>query len=184
VWFGGFDYVASDELGAARSYSFDLDYPAIASLGLGYTAADGLRVGADLRWIDYANTNGFKGGGFAADGSVKGFHWRSIPVVAMGGELPVTARLSLLGGFSWNANPIRSADTFFNTPAPALVQSHTSLGLRWRFDSSLELGLTWKHGFTNRISGPFQGAAGPIPGTEVGSELGVDSITVGLSWAF
>jgi long-chain fatty acid transport protein len=184
IWFSDYDFEATDENGAPREYSFDLDYPAIGSLGLGYSAPQGWRIGADVRWIDYAHTNGFKESGFAADGSVQGFHWRSIPVIALGGEFPVNEDLSLLGGFSWNANPIRSEDMFFNSPSPALIQSHLSLGLKWRLDAGLEMGLAYMHGFSNSLSGPFQGASGPISGADVTSELEVDSVTFSCSWEF
>jgi long-chain fatty acid transport protein len=184
VWFGDFKYTGKDENGAPRSYAFDLDYPALAMAGVGYTADRGWRVGADIRWIDYANTNGFDARGFAADGSVQGFHWRSIPVVAIGGELPVHQNLSLMAGYSWNASPIRAADAFFNVASPAIVQNHLSLGLRWRLESGMEFAMAYKHGFAESLSGSFEGGAGAIPGTEVRSELATDSLTLGLSWSF
>ncbi|PCJ54267.1 MAG: hypothetical protein COA70_06455 [Planctomycetota bacterium] len=184
IWFGDFDFDATDELGAQRSYSFDLDYPSISSVGIGFTDRSGWKVGADLRWVDYENTSGFDKQGFAADGSVLGFHWRSIPIIGVGGEFPITDRFSLLGGFAWNASPIRSEDAFFNVAAPAIIQTHLSTGFRWRYSDSLELSLAYKHGFANDVSGPFQGATGPIAGTSVESDLQVDSLTFGLSWDF
>ena len=184
IWFGDFEYDAADELGGIRSYSFDLDYPSITSLGTGYTDRSGWKVGADIRWVDYANTNGFDKQGFGSDGSVLGFHWRSIPIVGVGGEYPITDSFSLLGGLSWNANPIRSEDAFFNVAAPAIIQTHLSTGFRWQYSDSLELSLAYKHGFANEVSGPFQGASGPISGTSVTSDLAVDSLSFGLSWNF
>ncbi len=184
VWFSDYQFRAEDELGAPRSWTFDLDYPAIVTGGVGYSADAGWRLGLDLRWIDYANTHGFDESGFAADGSVNGFNWRGIPVVAIGGLYPLTDSINLMAGYSWNASPIRANDSFFNVASPAIVQNHLSVGLSWRLESGNQLSLAYKHGFANDLRGSYQSAAGPVPGTEVDSELETRSLTFGFSWIY
>jgi len=184
TWFQSYDFQLKDELGAARQTSISLDLPAQLSIGSGYTAASGWRLGLDLRWLDFANTDGFEQGGLAADGAVRGFHWRSIPVVALGGLLPLNQEWSLLGGYSWNRNPIRDQGAFLAIASPAVISDHLSLGLRWQPAAGQEWALSYVHGLRNGVEGPYLNSGGAVAGTTVGPSLAVDSLSLSCSLSF
>jgi len=179
-WIQTFKINSQNELGAGRTLEFDLDYPMIASLGVGYSGWERWKFAADLRYIDYENTNGFQAAGFDSTGAVTGFGWQSIVVMAVGAEYHVTRRFAVRTGYTFNENPIREEDTFYNVPAPAIIQHHLSAGFSYDMVHDWTLSCAVKHGFKNSISGAWQSPAGAIPGTKVSSELSTNSLTIGL----
>ncbi|MCA9120637.1 MAG: outer membrane protein transport protein [Planctomycetaceae bacterium] len=89
-WFQSYKFNSQDHLGAPRQLVFEMDYPSILSLGLGYTGFDRLSLAADVRYIDYENTKGFQAAGFDGTGAVTGFGWNSIWSFSVGGQFMVT----------------------------------------------------------------------------------------------
>ncbi|MGH7693392.1 MAG: hypothetical protein ACRENH_00345, partial [Gemmatimonadaceae bacterium] len=79
-------------------------------------------------------------------------------------------------------NPIPDDLTMFNLPAPAIVQHHATFGLGYEFAHGFEVDLGYYRAFSNKISGPFQGMAGPMPGSRVTSELSEQSFLVGFRY--
>ena len=75
-WLQAYKFNSQDELGAGRSFEFNLDYPLILSLGAGYSGIDRWKFAADVRYIDYANTDGFEPTGFDATGATKSLERR------------------------------------------------------------------------------------------------------------
>lgn len=183
-WMQSFEINSQDELGAARLLEFDLDYPLIASLGVGYSGWDRWKLATDVRYIDYENTDGFQTAGFDSSGAVTGFGWDSIWVVAAGVEYRASDCLALRCGYSFNTNPVSDANSFFNVPAPAIVQHHLSAGCSYDTVDHWTLSLAVYHGFENSISGAWQSRMGPISGTSVSSSLSTSSLTMGIAKKF
>ena len=73
-------------------------------------------IDVDLRYIDYANTPLF--GTKVVDG---GLGWQSVFAVAIGVQYKATDRLTLLGGYLYNTNPVRNEATLFNVQAPGII---------------------------------------------------------------
>lgn len=182
--FQAFKFNSVDELGMPRELVFDMDFPAIASIGVGYTGLDRWKLGADLRYIDYANTNGFDESGFDATGAVKGFGWDSITILAVAAQYEASKNLTLRGGFSFNTDPIDELAAGFNLPAPAIIASHLGLGATYNFNDHMLLDLAYTHGFENSVSGPIQTPMGPVPGSDVEANMSTDSIVIGVRMAF
>ncbi len=180
-WMQTYKINSRDELGAGRTLRFDLDNPLIVSLGFGYTGWDRWKFATDIRYIDYEGTNGFQTAGFDSTGAVTGFGWKSIFVVATGAEFRLTPTFALRTGYTYNENPIRDVDTFYNIPAPGIIQHHLSTGFTFDTAHHWKLSLALKYGFRNTISGAWQSPTGAIPGTSVTSELSAYSATIGLS---
>lgn len=183
-WLQTYKINSQDELGAERSLAFNLDYPLIVSLGAGYSGIERWKFAADVRYIDYANTDGFQATGFDTTGAVTGFGWQSIWVTSMGGEYQILPCLALRAGYTFNQNPIRNRDSFFNVAAPGIIQHHLSTGLSFETHHDWILSMAFHHGIRNSISGPWHGPAGPISGTSVSSRLATYSLTGGLSKKF
>ena len=179
-WMQTFQINSQDEAGAHRSLEFDLDYPMIASLGAGYSGLDRWKFAADLRYIDYENTDGFQSAGYDATGAVTGFGWESIWVVAAGMEYRATDCLALRCGYSFNTSPVSDA----NVAAPAIVQHHLSAGFSYDTTDNWTVSVAASHGFANSISGPWQSPSGPIAGTSASSRLSTSSVTFGVAKKF
>ena len=183
-WMQTYKINSQDELGAGRSIEFDMDYPMIVSLGAGYSGREQWKYAVDVRYVDYANTDGFQPTGFDATGAVTGFGWRSIWVVSIGSEYQILPCLALRAGYTFNQNPVGDQDSFFNVHAPAIVQHHLSAGFSYETPHDWTLSLAFHHGFSNSISGPWHGPSGPIAGTSVSSRLATYSLSMGLSKKF
>lgn len=167
--------------GTPRPLRFRLDVPAVYSAGASVMPTSSLTLSGDVRYITYENTEGFKGGSFAADGSVPGFGWKNIGVAAFGAQLAATDRLMLRAGYNYSGNPIPDERTMINLPAPAIVQHHVALGAGFQATPVVGIHAGYYHAFRNTISGSLVTPAGPIPGTSVSSTLSENSFLVQFS---
>ena len=184
--FDKFKFNSTDASGGYRPLSFDMDFPAITSLGVGYSGEDDLKLAADVRYIDYANTNGFDTAKFNPDFSVNGFGWDSILVLAVGAQYRFSEHWQGRIGYSFNENPIPDATSTYNIPAPAVIQHHLSLGIGHCFTENTCLDFGYRHGFENSIEGPMVDPAtgNSVPGTSVKNSLSSDSFLVGFRLSF
>ncbi|MFZ0488796.1 MAG: outer membrane protein transport protein, partial [Salegentibacter sp.] len=78
---------------------FKMDYPAIFSAGLGYSAGD-LDLALDYRMVDYENTDGFSETGWTQTGSVRGFGWENMDVISAGIQYKGISRLPVRVGYT------------------------------------------------------------------------------------
>ncbi len=182
-WFSAFQFnttVANPNLptfGTPRVVEFRLDVPAVYGVGLGLSPLPNLTLAADGRYIAYEKARGFKEQGFRPDGSVRGFGWKDVKVLALGAEFRPTERIALRGGYNWADNPISRSQVFFNTPAPAIVQSHLTLGAGVRVTRRIEVSAAYYHAMQNSVTGPLPNPAVP-PGSTVGSRMSEDAVSI------
>ncbi|MCG2462932.1 outer membrane protein transport protein [Flavobacteriaceae bacterium F89] len=193
----------------APRVDFNMDYPAIYSLGLGYSKGD-FDYALDYRFIDYENTDGFKksgwqlaeSGDFAGfpTGAVQGFGWQSISVISTGLQYKGIQKLPLRIGYTYSENPIREEFAFMSSPATAIIKNAFQFGFGYKVNESLALDVAYHHGTSSgSTSGPLlnptpDSAGGPwnadtnpngaIPGSEVAYDMTTDLIVVGLTYAF
>jgi len=189
-WFDDFEWNAmyenpnnTETFGQARVLQFGLDVPAVASGGIAVQALPNLLLTGDARYIFYENTPGFDQQGFNADGSVKGFGWKNIWVFAGGLEWRPMEKLALRGGYNYSQNPIPDSQSFFNIPAPAIVQHHATVGLGFLVTRRISIDLAYYKAFSNSITGPFVFPQGEIPQTSVTNELSESSILLAFRFA-
>ena len=136
-----------------------MNLPQVVSMGAGVSATKSTRIGVDARWFDYANTAGFSKVGYNADGSVAGFGWQNIWAVGGGVQQIVAKSTKLMAGYNYSQNPVPAQYTFFNTPAPAIVQHHVSGGIEKTFHKT-DVIVTYYHAFQNSITGPWISSSG------------------------
>jgi len=155
-----------------RSIGIQAEIPPIYSWGVAFKGVKNLVVDVDLRYFDYANAalwgDSIQSGGLA---------WDSIFALALGAQYQVTERLSLLGGYLYNQNPINEVKTIFNLQAPGFLQHSLSLGGTFRLNDSLMFTLGWVHNFENSIQGPLP----QIPGTNARLTAQVNSLMGGVT---
>jgi long-chain fatty acid transport protein len=175
-WFDEFEFnstIANPNLptfGTPITITFGLDVPAVWAAGVGLRPLPGLTVAADGRYITYESTRGFDKSGFNPDGSVAGFGWKNIFVVALGGEYWINETFALRGGYNWSENPITEEQAFFNVPAPAIVQSHLTLGAGVKVARRVQIDVGYYRAFENSVTGPIPNPALP-PGSTVTNTL-------------
>ncbi|MCA9081226.1 MAG: outer membrane protein transport protein [Planctomycetaceae bacterium] len=184
-WFETYEMNGVDHVGAPRVLTMDMDYPSIISLGFGYVGLPRMAIACDVRYIDYANTQGFKTSGFDSTGAVTGFGWDSIWVFSNGIQFDLHPRCKWRVGYTYNTSPIDSSTIFYNTPAPAIVQHHLSTGFTFDLGQGWNCTLSYHHGFKNTVSGPWQHPlAGSMAGTEVRHSLYTHSLSFGIAKTF
>lgn len=185
-WFQDFEFNSTNKapgsqgFGTARELTFRMDVPATYAGGVAFST-DSYYLGADLKYITYSATKGFDKKGFDQTGAVQGFGWDDIIVIAVGGDYVVSDRFVLRGGYNYSDNPIPGEQSFFNIPAPAIVQHHATMGFGWRMANDMELSLTYYHVLENSVSGPMYGPTGPISGSDVTSSMSENSVIIGFS---
>ena len=183
IWFRNFTWKTADLTGAKHNLDFQMNLPQLISLGIGVSPFARTHFGIDARWFDYAHTQGFSKAGYNADGSVAGFGWNSIWAVGGGVQQQVSSSTKLMVGYNYSGNPVPAKYTFFNTPAPAIVQQHLSGGIVQTIHN-LDVIATYYHAFQNSITGPWISGQGAIPGTSVTSKMSENSLTIGLGKTF
>ncbi len=158
--------------GTHRKIELQLNAPAVLVGGIAFTPNDRLAVAVDGKLINYEDTEGFK--------DVLGFE--DITVFDLGVQFRATDKLTLRAGYNVAENAIPEERTFLTVPVPAIFEDRVSAGFGMRVNDNLELDAAYYHVFENRITGPFLGPTGPVPGTSVTTEMTMDSIVLTFSF--
>ncbi|MCA8988840.1 MAG: outer membrane protein transport protein [Planctomycetaceae bacterium] len=184
-WFEDFEINSTDHLGGYRRLKMDLDYPAIISMGVGYTGFERVKLACDVRYIDYENTSGFQEAGFTPTGAVTGFGWSSIWAVSTGVEYKIHDGFFWRWGYTYNQSPIDETNMFYNSPAPALIQHHLSTGFSVDCGGGWMTSMAFHYGFRNSVSGNWvHPALGSVPGTDITASLATYGLACGISKKF
>ena len=166
----------------ARTFSFRMDAPAIYAAGFAYAPTKSFSTAVDVKYFAYKSTKGFDQSGFNTDGSVKGFGWDDILVVAAGAQYSVNAAWTLRGGYNYSGNPIPAANSMYNIPAPAIVQHHATAGIGYRLRPGVEINVAAYKAFENSITGAILRPTGPLAGTTVKNSLSETSMLIGFAF--
>ena len=182
--FQTYEFNTTDELGRPGSAEFDLSLPAIVSLGASYEGIEHVLLAADVRYLDFENTDGFGDSGFSPTGALRGLGFESVWAVALGAQLQLSDALTARLGYSWGENPIPDAQSFANVATPVIVEHTLSVGATWDVTDALSFSFAYSHGFENEIEGPFVLPVGTIPNTLVRSTGSVDMFLFGATVRF
>lgn len=177
-----------DSDGNGTFEDFKLTQPLELAFGVGVKPMDNLKVGMDLRWINWKNAKGYKE-----------FQWKDQLVIALGGEFKPTQKLALRAGYNYGKSPIRGGakDTTPNKTIPnfaaqfsdfniavfnligfpAITEHHITLGLGYEFTKNFSVDLAYEHVFNKKVSA----TAGPL---FIEAQNAQNAISVGLNWKF
>lgn len=176
-----------------------LEQPQEASVGVGYRPIPELKVGFDIRWINWSDADGYKQ-----------FKWKDQWVFAVGGEYKVTPRLALRAGYNYGKSPIRSKNVttnnlnnipdlaqpfpdydveWFNLIGfPAIAEHHVTLGFGYQFTEHFTLNMSYVHAFEKKVETTGIKCYAPNPAScenaTTGAKNAQDSIGVSLDWNF
>jgi long-chain fatty acid transport protein len=171
---------------------FQMDYPAIMSVGVGYSTSD-IDLAVDFRRVDYENTEGFAETGWTQTASVKGFGWKNISILSAGLQYKGIDKLPLRFGYTYSSNPIPEEVTFFNIPATAVIKNAYQFGLSYVVNDSWKLDAVYHYGDSNgategQLLNPMaispSNPNGAIPGTSVSYEMTTSMVQFGISYTF
>ena len=180
-WFQDFEFNSMYEnpnlpnFGFPREIDFRLDVPAFFGAGVAINASPETVIGFDWKYMLYESTKGFELEDarmpFDQTGAVTGFGWKNINVFSVGVQQTFADWVKVRGGYNYSDNPVPADLSFFNVPAPAIVQHHLTFGVGLQVVPQMSLDFGYYHVFDNEISGPMWNMMGPIPGTTVGSSM-------------
>jgi long-chain fatty acid transport protein len=154
-----------------------LTQPQELAFGVGVKPMDNLKVGMDIRWINWKNAKGYKY-----------FQWRDQWVIALGGEFKPTQKLALRAGYNYGRSPIRGGvkntdEDFLIAMSnligfPAITEHHITLGLGYEFTKNFGIDLAYKHAFNKKVR------AEDGSGNFVEAQNAQNAISIGLNWKF
>lgn len=172
--------------------SFNMDYPAILSFGLGYSKGN-IDLALDYRLVDYENTDGFSTTGWTPTASVSGFGWENINILSAGIQYKGIDKLPLRLGYTYSSNPINNDVAFFNIPATAIIENAFQLGFSYLVNDRITLDAVYHCGDSgNKTSGQILNPMfastyppyGAIPGSEVSYDMTTSMVMVGINYTF
>lgn len=181
---------------SAPGVNFNMDYPAIYSVGVGYSLGI-VDLALDYRYVDYEGTDGFEKSGWAfgnngfPTGAVNGFGWENISIVSAGLQLKAIEKLPLRFGYTYSTNPINEDLTFFSIPATAIIAHAFQFGFSYEFSDAFTFDAVYHYGMSDgKTSGPLlspmaitpSDPLGKIPGSEVAYDMTTSMIMVGLNF--
>ena len=190
--FGDFEFENTYLDNSTSTNDFNMDYPAIYSLGLGYSLGD-VDLALDYRLVDYENTDGFSETGWTPTASVAGFGWENISIVSAGIQYKGIDKFPLRLGYTYSTNPINEDVAFFNIPATAIIKNAFQFGFSYELSDNFSLDAVYHHGAsgdatTGQLLNPMFAQSfppyGAIPGSEVSYDMTTDMVQVGVSYTF
>jgi long-chain fatty acid transport protein len=168
-----------------------LTQPQELAFGVGVKPMDNLKVGMDIRWINWKNAKGYKE-----------FQWKDQWVIGLGGEFKPMQKLALRAGYNYGKSPIRGGAknpmndnnipnfvasfsdfqiAWFNLVGfPAITEHHITLGLGYEFTKNFSIDLAYKHAFNKKVSATDNAGMG----MSVEAQNAQNAISVGLNWKF
>ncbi len=192
-YFDNFDFKNTYLNGsAAPNNTFTMNYPAIASIGTGYST-DVIDLALDYRYVMYESTEGFEAKGWTQTGSVQGFGWKNMSVVSAGLQFKGIDRLPLRAGYTFSSNPIESELAFFSTPATAIIKNAFQVGAGFELNERFTINGVYHYGTSSGATSglllnPMQVTAsnpyGAMPGTSVSYSMTTSMIMFGINYTF
>ncbi|MEQ9301024.1 MAG: outer membrane protein transport protein [Cyclobacteriaceae bacterium] len=190
--FGDFEFDNTYLDNSTSESTFNMDYPSILSLGLGYST-NNLDLAIDYRMVDYENTDGFSETGWSSTASVVGFGWDNMSIISAGLQFKGIDKVPLRVGYTYSSNPISSVVAFFNVPATAIIKNAFQLGFSYLASDRVSLDAVYHYGTSDgQTSGQLLNPMfigqfppyGAIPGSEVAYDMTTSMVMVGVSYTF
>ncbi|MDP2864942.1 MAG: outer membrane protein transport protein [Elusimicrobiota bacterium] len=202
MWNFGLTYVTAQNVAHKRIYDFDgtgagaafngydtlkLENPAQYGAGLSYKGLAGWILSADVKYVDWANADGYKD-----------FAWESQTVYALGVQNKTTYKLTLRAGWNYGKSPLKVHNNFnlsgmtnvqgknmgtfgyeyFRVIGfPGIVETHLTFGGGYEFSPKFALNLGYKKALAKTITE----TSGPVT---LKSELSEVAYDLGLMFKF
>ncbi len=169
---------------------FTMDYPAIYSVGLGYSKGI-IDFALDYRYVDYAGTEGFEETGWTPTASIRGFGWESMSIVSAGLQLKAIEKLPLRFGYTYSTNPINDELAMFSIPATAIIAHAFQFGLSYEAGDNFKIDAVYHYGISDgetegEMLNPMMASPsnpyGAIDNTRVAYDMNTHMFMIGLQF--
>jgi len=180
-----------DSDGDGNYEDLKLQQPQELAFGIGFKPVEKLKLGLDVRWIDWSGADGYGD-----------FKWRDQWVFGIGSEYKPIPELALRIGWNYGKTPIRGESNLSTTNAntipdfvapfsdfsiawfnlmgfPAITEHHLTLGVGYEFTKHFGVDLAYKHAFNKTVESDT-GAGGAV----VGAKNAQDALAFALNWKF
>ncbi len=183
-----------DSDGDGEYEDLKLQQPQEVAFGIGAAPLDGLKVGLDIRWINWKDADGYGD-----------FQWDDQWVYAIGAEYRPIEKLALRIGYNFGESPIDGGEKDPSYPSgpnipnlnapfsdyniawfnligfPAITEQHLTLGVGYDFTENFGVDFSYVRAFKKSVKACVQGQCNQA---YVEAENAQDSISVGLNWRF
>jgi long-chain fatty acid transport protein len=186
MWFESLRYFSEDANGLPRTDAVDVSLPLILSLGTAYTGIRNTMVAADVRYLNYSQTDGFGGdSGYAPNGAVRSLGWNDVVSLHLGVQRYLTPRFTARAGYSYSSNLIDDELTFFNVGADLSYQHFLAVGGTYNLTDCVAASLAYNYLPQWDSEGPLDyPGIGPIPGSSVRNQLDAHIATIGINVSY
>jgi long-chain fatty acid transport protein len=197
-WKFGLTYVTPQNVEHKRIYDFDgsgpiddlkLENPGQFGFGASYLGIDKWLFSADLKYVDWANADGYSD-----------FGWESQTVLALGVQNKATDKLTLRAGWNYGKSPVKKHSGFDANGTtnvqgasmstfgyeyfriigfPGIVEHHLTLGAGYEFSPKFALNLGYKKALAKTLSETDSSGAITLK-----SELSESAYDLGLTFKF
>lgn len=183
TWMETFEANSEDDTGAPRVLRADVDLPMIISAGASYSHCDEWLFALDVRWVDFKNTDGFGDPAVFDPTTLElgGIDQSSVLAMAFGVQKKVNDHLTVRAGYSYNQNPTKNSESFFNVATPLIYEHIASTGLSYTFTEQLAVNVAYSYFFENTRTGPIVLPAGPVANSSFENTLDSHFISFGLT---
>lgn len=176
---GGCDVGGGMKVCPAGTYTLNLDFPAMYSVGLAYQINKFTSISMDVKQIEWSSTLksldivGPNGELISLPAG-----WDDQTIVALGVEFTVNYALKLRAGYNKADAPFKESSTDNNYILPAVTQSHYAIGADYRLNKYWELGMHASKATDETYTSTATGAA------QTGAKIGLGITTFGINLGY
>ncbi len=174
---------AASYMVTADKVKMRLDMPRQIAFGVNVRPIEPLRLEADVRWINYHDVmNEVDVSGMSM--KTWDFHWKNQWVFALGAEYQAMQALTLRAGFNYAKSPIKDEDLYNNIVAPAIVETHATLGASYKLSKNIELTFAYVHAFEHKQKGNVPSSWQGFFGQSVEAKMHQDTFAAQVTYNF
>jgi long-chain fatty acid transport protein len=164
----------------------DADIPEQYGLGLAWKASPATTVGFDVVKIKWSGVKSFSNSADVAltaatklgENDGLGFGWKDQTVYKLGVSHQF-GKLTLRAGYNYGKMPVVADETMFNTIAPAVTETHYTLGGSWAVSSTTDIGLTYMYSPKSELKGSGTQAASGLTNPDL--KMNQNSLGISLN---
>jgi len=179
----------------------EFDIPGTVSLGASYKVDNKLTIAADVQRIFYGdvdaisnplqsvapfhtNAGGQVNANSLGNSQGVGFGWQNMNVGKLGLQYQYSDDIELRAGVSHNTQAFSNTETLFNILAPAVVNTHLSIGGTYDIAPDLSVSMSYTHALNANITGTNVNHIFGAEGKPIDLQMKQHDLEVGVSYAF
>ncbi|MEQ1904787.1 MAG: outer membrane protein transport protein [Pirellulaceae bacterium] len=180
-WMQTFDNLSVNELGLPREVNANFDLPTLLSIGTAYSGFQNTVLSFDARYVRNSNADGWGGSGFNPDGSLVGLGYSDQYMLGGGLRRRLTQRFTAAGGYTFCSSLLANNEATIGVLAPLHYQHVYSMGGTIHLGEQTNLNFAYSYSPENELSGPIVTPFGPVPGSNVTTQLAVHAASLGVA---